>query len=269
MNGLTELHIFDSFVLGVVQGITEFLPVSSTAHVSAATKLLDLYSFGKTFDVILNLGTFLAIIAYFYKDCLRLFLGGLDFVCFKKSDNKQFFLTIFLANIPTIIIFGIAELLKFEISSLIVTGINLVIFGGVLYFCDQRASDKTNVSRSDAFIVGIAQLLSLIPGVSRLGACLSVCLYKGYSRWESFKFSMLFSLVPVAGACFLKLIKFVQNSTYNNIDVLVGIFSSFVFGTCTLHFMSYFLKKYTFTSIVVYRILFGICVLLFSVFGLK
>ena len=128
------MQIFDAIILGTIQGIAEFFPVSSTAHVAVISKLCSFNNCGKTFDVMLNLGTLLAIMAYFYRECLQLIRGGIDLLRFRDSTDKQFFLTIFFANVPVIVIFGIAELIKFEINSWVITGINLIVFGIILYF---------------------------------------------------------------------------------------------------------------------------------------
>ncbi len=252
------LHIFDSFILGAIQGITEFFPISSTAHVMMISKLFGLNIYDKTFDVILNLGTFFAIICYFYKEVWNLFLGGLDFIRFRKSANQSFFLTIALANIPTIIIFGTAELLHLDIESEWILAINLIVFGLLLYYCDTQPTNKKEISRKDAIWVGIAQLASWLPGVSRLGICLSMCRYKKYDRWQSFKFCMLFSLPPVIGACVVKILSVLKNGLYFDLgDIFVGIFSAFIFGMLTLRLVYRFLKKYTFFPIIVYRIILG------------
>ena len=259
------MYFLDSFILGVIQGITEFLPVSSTAHAILISKFCLTHQFDKTFFVMLNIGTLLAIITYFWEEVMKLTKGGFDFILFKQSENRKFFLTIVIANIPTIIIFGIAELLKFEINSTIILSINLILFGILLYYCDCQPTNKQIISRKDAICVGIAQLGSLIPGCSRLGLCLSMCRFKQYNRWESFKFSILLSIPPVIGACFLKILKLYVNLNYYNIqNILVGIISAFVFGIITLELISRYLKKHTFKLVVIYRIILGLIILSFS-----
>lgn len=262
-------NVFDAIILGMVQGITEFLPVSSTAHTMVCEKIFHLHSFGKDFDVILNIGTLLAIFLYFYKEIFKLFFGGINFICNKKTNDQKFFLTILLANIPTIIVFGIFEILGYDFNSIFLFSLNLIFFGIVLYFCDQKNADKKNVSLKDGIKIGMAQLLSLIPGVSRLGICLSMSRYLEYDREESFKFSMLMSIPPVMGACTLKLIKIFQhaNLSWNFSDAVCGVFSAFIFGMITLNFISNFLKSHTFFPIIVYRLIFGIFLLISTFFN--
>lgn len=262
------MHFWDAFILGCIQGITEFLPVSSTAHASVYRELFSLHHFGKNFDIILNLGTLLAILLYFRREFLNLFFGGLDFLCNKKTENRNIFLTILLADLPTIIVFGILEFFEFEANSVLLTGINLVTFGVVLYLCDQEKPTKSGITMKDGIKVGVVQLLSIFPGVSRLGICLSMCRYLGYDRKESFRFSMILSIPPIAGACLLKLMKMLTHSeiSYALNDLFIGIISAFIFGIISLNIIFVFLKAHTFSPIIIYRITFGIVIVLLYFF---
>jgi len=254
------MYLLDSIILGAVQGITEFLPVSSTAHTALCQKMFSLHHFGRNFDILLNLGTLLALSVYFFQDFLKIFFGGLNFICNKKTQNRDFFLMILLANLPTIILFGISEFSEIKVMSTKLAAINLIGFGIVLYLCDQKPANKKGFSLNDAVKVGIAQMFSFLPGVSRLGICLSMCRYLGYSRRESFRFSMLISIFPVAGACCLKLMKVFTKNSFSSIHIMAGVISAFVFGIISLYIVNKFLKKNTFTPIVIYRIIFGIFV---------
>ena len=254
------MYLSDSIILGAIQGVTEFLPVSSTAHTALFQNIFSLHYFGRNFDILLNLGTLLALVLYFFRDFLRIFFGGFNFICNKRSQNRDFFLMILLANLPTIILFGILEFLEVKVTSAKLAAVNLVGFGIILYLCDQKPLNKKEFSLKDAMKVGTAQTLSFLPGVSRLGICLSMCRYLGYDRQKSFKFSMLLSIFPVTGACCLKLLKiFTKNtSVISLIHVIAGIVSALVFGMVSVYIVDKFLKKHTFTPIVIYRIIFGI-----------
>lgn len=294
------MHLLDSIILGAVQGITEFLPVSSTAHTALYQKIFSLHSFGRNFDILLNLGTLLALILYFFKDFLKIFLGGWNYLdafggrlhlhrklrtlskgticglpffryrlrfpwngsCSEKENNAVFFVIIFLANLPTIILFFFLSCFNVKIISVKLTAINLIVFGVILYLCDQKPTDKKDISAKDAIKIGIAQMLAFFPGVSRLGICLSMCRYLGYDRRESFRFSMIFSIIPVAGACTLKLTEIYKKGVvgFSCIEALAGIVSAFIFGMISVFVVSKFLKKHSFTPIVIYRIIFGISV---------
>ena len=255
------MYLSDSIILGAVQGITEFLPVSSTAHITLVQKLLSLHHFGRDFDILLNLGTLLALALYFFRDFLKIFFGGLNFLCNKDSKNRDFFLMILIANLPTVVLFGILEFLEIKVTSAKLSAINLIGFGIILYLCDQQPTTKKEFSSKDAIKVGIAQMLSFLPGVSRLGICLSMCRHLGYDRRESFKFSMLLSIIPVTGACCLKLLKIFTKHTLEFNTATIGIISAFIFGMFSLFVVDRFLKKHTFAPIIIYRVIFGIFVL--------
>jgi undecaprenyl-diphosphatase len=256
------MYISDSIILGAVQGITEFLPVSSTAHTTLCQKMFSLHHFGRDFNILLNLGTLLALIIYFFRDFLKIFFGGINFICNKNSKNRDFFLMILLANLPTIVLFGFLEFLDVKVTSAKLAVVNLIGFGILLYLCDRKPTDKKEFSFADAMKVGFAQMLSFFPGVSRLGICLSMCRYLGYSRRASFKFSMLLSIFPVMGACFLKSLKILtkNSSVIFSVHIISGVISAFVFGIISVYIIDRFLKKHTFTPIVIYRIIFGLLV---------
>lgn len=256
-----------AIVLGAIQGITEFLPVSSSAHLLILPKLLGIPYQGKEFDVFLNIGTLLAILLFFNSHIFRLLFGLKDFVVNDRTSNRQFFVTLLLSSLPTIIIFGVAEVVfKIEIQSFVVMGVMMLICSIVLYLADRNSTAKTRVSRRDGILVGFAQTFALIPGVSRLGACLTMMRYLNYSREESFIFSMILSIPPVAGACTLKFIKIIAAGyTCDWSIVAVGCVSSFVFGLISLSIVTRLLRYFTLLPIVIYRILVGIFLLLYFV----
>jgi undecaprenyl-diphosphatase len=253
----------EAFFAGAVQGITEFLPVSSSAHVSLFLRSFDIHYPGKIFDVFLNAGTLLTIFVFFRRQVLNMFLGGVNFICNRKTDNRDFFVTIALSSLPTIIVFGITDFLKTDINSPLITSILMIVFAAILYFCDRKPADREGISRRDSLIVGLVQPLSFIPGISRLGICLSVMRYLKYSREESFTYSMLLSVPPVAGACCLKLLQILLGKTVadNPGAMAAGTVAAFVFGMISISLTVKFLKNHTFLLIIIYRFLFGLFML--------
>lgn len=259
------MSIIHAGVLGAVQGITEFLPISSTAHLNIVSKAFNFPNYGRTVDVFLNFGTLLAIMIFFRKDVWQLIIGMVDFIRRKKSSERDYFLLIVLASSPAIIVGGIAELIfDIEPNSALIMAINLVLFGIILYVCDNCSEKNNNISHIHAFFIGCAQALAIIPGVSRLGGCLSVARYLKYSRWYAFRFSMVLSMPAVAGACFLKLLKVMEGKIIIS-DwhfITVGTIFAFIFGIITLNIMKRFLKTHTFKVIAIYRIILGCAILL-------
>ncbi|MDR1375557.1 MAG: undecaprenyl-diphosphate phosphatase [Holosporaceae bacterium] len=252
--------------LGAIQGVTEFLPISSSAHLVILPQLFDLPYQGKVFDIFLNIGSLLAILIRFRSQVWKLFAGLKDVLLNKKTADKYFFITMLLSSLPVIVVFGVADIIFcVDINSLLILSAMLVTFAFVMYFCDLRSAHKSKISRKDSMVIGAAQTLSLIPGVSRLGACLSMARYLNYSREESFRYSLMLSIPPVTGACFLKSLKIFSGEIpmgYWPI-MITGTASAFVCGMISLYAVENFFKKHTFLAIVIYRILFGIGIFIF------
>jgi undecaprenyl-diphosphatase len=263
------MNTIHAIIVGIIQGITEFLPVSSSAHTYFFRQLSDLPLSDKSFDIFLNIGSLLAIFVFYRSHIRELLLGGIDFLKGRTTPNRRFFVIILLASFPIIVIFGVAEIF-FAIDAVdpIILAVSTIIFALILWFCDMRPHHNTRFSRRDCILVGIAQLASILPGVSRLSACLSVFRYLEYTREDSFRYSMLLSIPPVAGAIFLKLIKviFVTKLPMNWIHVAAGSVTAFVFGLGSLAVVSNYLRRHTWVPIILYRIAFGVFVACFYFF---
>ena len=262
---MTQLQ---AIILGIIQGITEMLPVSSSTHLMVFSRLQGLPNQRLSFDIFLNIGSLLAVILFFWPQVLDLIKGGFAFILNKKSKNRDMFITMVVANIPIIIFGGLAEVffdVDFHSPTLISS--NLIIFAVILWLCDKESENavknRTDVSKKDAIFTGIAQVCTIMPGVSRLGACFSMLRYLKYSRLEAFRFSLIMSILPVSGACFLKTLKIFTGSLIieNWTMVSLGCVFSFLFGIVTLFAMDSFLKRRSMLCFVVYRILFGIFIL--------
>ena len=262
---MTQLQ---AIILGTIQGITEMLPISSSTHLMVFSRLQGLPNQRLSFDIFLNIGSILAVILFFFPQVLDIIKGGFDFITNKRSRNREIFITIIVANIPFLIVGGIAETL-FDINfrSPILISLSLIIFAIILWLCDRESEEviknRINITRKDAIFTGFAQICAIIPGVSRLGACFSMLRYLKYSRLEAFRFSMIMSVFPIVGVCFLKTLKIFTGSLIieNWTMVSLGCVFSFLFGLVTLFAMDSFLKKRSMLCFVVYRILFGIFIL--------
>jgi undecaprenyl-diphosphatase len=258
------MTFFQAVILGAAQGITEFLPVSSSAHVTFASQLLGVPP-DRIFCIFLDAGSLLSIFVFFRREMLNLILGAADWICRKKTENYKFFATVSLASLPVLIIFEMWDyFVDVDIHSRIILSGSLILFGVVLYLCDRNPTDKTVVTRKDALKVGFVQPLSIIPGVSRLGICLSMMRYLKYSREESFRFAMILSVPPVVGACFVEMVKivFVGETKIQDWSLaLTGFLSAFVFGLVSLSLVLKFLRNCTLTPIIVYRVSIGLTML--------
>ncbi len=256
-----------SAILAFVQGITEFIPVSSSAHLLFFRKFLNICN-DHSFDVFLNLGTLCAVLCFFRYETKKLILGGLDFLSFKQTENKSFFYDILIANIPTFIIFGTVEFFYGkQTESILLLVISLILFSFVIYYCDAKSdANKGNYpSRKEWVLIGIAQVFAIVPGVSRLGVTTAAFRYLKYDRISSFKYSLILSVPAVAGACFLKFIKFIKYQSYSCdlAQMLICLLISFAVGIATLRIVINFLKTHTYFAFVAYRVIFGLLILFF------
>ncbi len=245
-------------ILSLIQGISEFLPISSSAHLIIVSNLYDLKASSLLIDISLHLGSLLAIIFFFREDL------------FDLKNNLKLLKLIIIGSIP-LIIFGYilhtTELIHFLRNIKIIAWTTL-FFGIILYFADQRKIDQ-NISsdlniRSILFI-GIFQMLALIPGVSRAGITMTAARFLKFNRVDSGKISFLLSIPALAGSSFLGLKDIKSESIEINILVIISIILSFFFSYLTVKFFLNFLSKFSLNIFVVYRIIIGL-ILLFIIY---
>lgn len=256
------MQIWEAILLGIVQGLGEFLPISSSAHLFMFNEWFKLDSPGLAFDVALHLGTLFSLLAFFYKDWIQLtkaFFSSLKKKPQKFNDYERLIWFIILGTIP-VVIFGLAfeDYIEDKWRQPWIIGFNMAFFGILLWWADRssrkiQAMDKLNWK--DALIIGLAQCLALIPGSSRSGVTITAGLFRNFDRTAAARFSFLLSTPAVLGAAVLKLPKFFEESF--DLPVLLGILTSTLVGFLAIKYMLYFLKKYSFSVYVIYRLLFA------------
>lgn len=233
------LTILQAVILGLVQGITEWLPVSSSGHLVIVQQFFGL-QVPVFFDVLLHLGTLAVICIVFWKDIVGLIKAALrrDF----KSEYGRLFVFILLGSIPTALI-GIIfhELLVSFFSNLLVVGIALIATGTLLFFCERRGGNE-ELTHKDSLLIGLAQGLAIIPGISRSGSTIGTGLLRGIDRDKLIRFSFLLSIPAVIGAALFE----ARNVAWSGIDwlpVLVGVVVSAIVGYCSLKLLLKFIKE--------------------------
>ena len=250
--------MFEVIILSIIQGITEFLPVSSSAHLILISKYFNFTNANLTLDVSLHLGSLLAIITYFKKDI------------FNFLKNKNIFLKILISSFPTLIVGFI--LVKFSLIDFLrsykLIGWTTIIFGIMLYFSDLKQTTKTikdNYNYKTAIYISFFQILSLIPGVSRSGITITGARIFNFSRVDSAKISFLMS-IPTLTAVSIYNFKslLIENNLTFSILNLYGIIFSFIFSYLTIKFFLNFIKKFSLVYFVIYRILLGVLILFYS-----
>jgi len=246
-----DTEIFRSIILGIVQGITEFFPISSTAHLIILPWL-----FGwegevntLTFDVALHSGTLLALIIFFFNDWVKIM----------KERGKLFFF-ILLATIPAALSgFFFEDLVKNTLRSPLIISISLIVIGIYMYLSEvygRKANTIDNLSILDALLIGISQAVALIPGVSRSGITISTGLFRGMKREASARFSFLMSTPIICGATVLEGRSLVVDHASHDMGLFfIGILASFLSGIVSIKFLLSFLRRFSLNIFIYYRFL--------------
>lgn len=273
------MELYDSLIYGFIQGLTEFLPVSSSGHLALLPKILKIKDPGIIFDLFMHFGTALAIMFYFKKDIIKLFKGCYGFVCsiFGKStlsDKSEIFWArnFLIGTFGSVFLIIIFKLLigDFGRSPLFV-GANLIIFGIFLFISDKYSSTSNKLFTSEgspksALIIGLSQALAIFPGVSRSGITISAGRILGFSKDEASRFSFLLSLPIIFGGIAEKLFynDLSNNNVFDGISLFVGVLTSFLVGILTIHFFLKLIRKISFLSFMIYRLILGSAVIYFN-----
>lgn len=259
------MDILYNIVLGIVQGITEFLPVSSTGHLIVVRDLFGLNGeFGLALDAVLHLATALAVLVYFRKDFWNLFKEAFSFVQGREVSHKNRILlvSLVLGTIPAVIVGLFLE----EIMGTLFRNVNLVAYAlivgsGLLYFADRYAKQDKELSVKSGWKIGLFQVLALVPGMSRAGSTISGGLILGLSREEAARFTFLLSFPIIFGAGSKKALELSSDGLLN-FPILVSAISAFAVGMFSIHYLLKFLKTHNLKVFVVYRLVLAVVILL-------
>ena len=241
-------------ILSAIQGISEFLPISSSAHLIIVSSLYDLKASSLLIDISLHLGSLLAIIFFFRKDL------------FDIKNNQKLLRLIIIGSIP-IIIFGYilhSTELIYLLRDIKVIAWTTLIFGIFLYFSDQKKIYKnisSNLNIKSIVFIGMFQILALIPGVSRAGITITAARLLSFNRVDSGKISFLLSIPALAGASFLGLKDIPNESIEINLLVIIAIILSFLFSYLTVKFFLRHLNRFSLNIFVIYRIIIALILL--------
>lgn len=253
-------EVVEAIILGVVQGLTELLPVSSSAHLYLLSEFFFKWTISDSFDIALHFGTLLAICIFFFKDWINLIKGGFNKV-FKKEDSTEgrIFWYIVAATIPAGIIGLIFEhYLEGYLKQPLIVATALIVMGILLYVVDKKSKSEVsyeNMTFKQAFLIGISQVLAFIPGVSRSGATITVGRALRVDRESVAKYTFLLSTPIVFAATVLKIFDFQFSVAF-----FAGVLTSFLVGLVVIKFLMEFIKKRSFKVFAIYRVLLGIVV---------
>ncbi|MEX0616443.1 MAG: undecaprenyl-diphosphatase UppP [Candidatus Woykebacteria bacterium] len=268
------MEIFQAAVLGIVQGLTEFLPISSSGHLILVPAVFGWSDFSNnlTFDVALHVGTTFAVVLFFWKDWLQMvgsFVKNLPYPNKVLADfNSKFFLMILVGSIPAAIVgLNFQDLIEEKIRSSQIVAIMLISFALLLFAADRVGAKKRtldNLGFLDSVVVGIAQAVSLIPGVSRSGITITAGLFRGINRESATRFSFLLSTPAIAGAAALRFKDFLEVGVANQGAgvFLVGFLTSAVTGWIAIKFLLKYIANNNYNIFVWYRLIVGIGILI-------
>jgi len=273
------MSLIQAIILALVQALTEFLPVSSTAHLILFPWLLNWPDPGLAFDVALHAGTLLAIVLYFFKDWLTLILCGLG-LKYPAADSteqvamhRRMFWYMVVGTIPAAVLGKLFHhQIEDELRKPLIIGISLVVVALLMWWADSKSRLERKLESSnmgDAVGIGAAQAIALWPGVSRSGITITAGLFRGFTREAATRFSFLLSAPVIAGAVLTELPKLVRMHKSGGLDLslstlAISILVSGFAGYAVIAFFLRYLQTKTLKPFIVYRLLFGMLVLVLA-----
>lgn len=272
------MSVLEAIVLGIVQGLTEFLPISSTAHLRIVPAFLGWEDPGAAFTAITQLGTMLAVIVYFRRDLTRIclaWLGSLRPEGRRPMSHDAKIGWFLIAGTVPIVIFGatFASTIESGARSLKLIGVTLIALGLLLYVADRVGSRRRGIetlTTRDGLLIGMAQAVALIPGVSRSGATITAGLFSGLTREAAARFSFLLSVPAVVLSGLFELRVFFGDGDERGtgiVALVLATFLAFVVGYLSIAYLMRFLQSHSTLVFVAYRVVLGIIVLALAYSG--
>ncbi len=270
------MDLLQAVIYGIVQGLAEFLPISSSAHLEVLPRIMNWPDPGLEFDIALHVGTLIAVLGYFWKDWVQIIGGAFGFKVGNNLElerNKMLLWLLVLGTIPGAI-FGylVKERAENEWRNLMLIGTTMILFGILMAVAERVGRHKRDLSGLnwlDAAIIGCAQALAAIPGVSRSGVTLTAGLFRDLERDAAARFSFLLSTPLIAGAAVLPLLKFRKTGGIPHemqMPFAVGIVVSAITGAIVIGLFMKYVRKSSLLPFAAYRVLFGIIVIALALF---
>ena len=267
------MSIIEGIIYGVIQGITEFLPISSSGHLALIQNFfgaVDMESNYLTFTVLLHLGTLAVVIAVFRYDVWEMIKGFFTLIAKicrgRLSDGltygERVFILVFIATLPLIIAVPFSDSVEVFSSASWLVGLMLLINGGLLYVSDKLTNEKLTIKRAypkHALIIGFVQLIGIMPGISRSGSTIVGSLFLGFRKQDAVKLSFLMSIPAIAGANLLKLTDLASNPLPDNSipAVIAGVAAAVISGLFAIRLLEYIAKNKKMSVFSLYCVIIG------------
>jgi undecaprenyl-diphosphatase len=259
------LTILQAVILGLAQGLGEFLPISSSAHLVLIPWLLRWTDPGLTFDVALHVGTLVAVVLYFWKDWWQLIIRGLTDA---RSVKGRLFWYLVAATVPGAIAgFLLEKKAETLFRSPALIAIMLILMGIFLYWADRRSSKRIEINHitfGTSLFIGISQALAIIPGVSRSGITMTAGLLMGLNREGAARFSFLLSTPIIFGAAMVKLPNLISDPSAITVDFMIGVAVSCITGIASIGFLLRYVQTKDFLPFAWYRFALGALVIIIT-----
>jgi len=272
------MNVWQAAVLGIVQGATEFLPISSSAHLIVVPWFFDWPQPGLAFNVALHLGTLSAVLAYFWRDLIeigRAWLAGIIRLRPLEEPASRLGWAVIIGSVPA----GLAGFFLNDVidlyfhsggggeTAIVFTSLLLIVLGFVLGLAERYGSRRRalgELSLRDGLVVGLAQALALLPGVSRSGSTITASLFLGFARPAAARFSFILGIPAIAGAGLLEMLELVRTGlpAEERTVFFAGVLSAAITGFLAIAFLLRFLQRYSTGIFIVYRIALGLVLLL-------
>jgi undecaprenyl-diphosphatase len=264
------LEYLEFFLYGLIQGLTEFIPVSSTAHLKVISLILGIDDPGSSLSAIIQLGSIFALLWYFRKDIFKLRIQSpnnfLDYFLHKRLSRS-----IFIGTAPIVLLGGSIKLFApyfFEEvlrSNLLIALVSLVmaIFMYMAEISNKGSTNLKNHTYSDSFLIGISQAFAIFPGISRSGVTLSTALLSGWERVDAAKFSFILGIPAISIAAIVELISsYGEFSAFSFLPLVLGLFTTFVSSLFAIDFLLKYFSSNGLKIFIIYRVIFGVVILL-------
>ena len=254
------------FLIGIIQGVTEFLPISSSGHLVLFAQMTNWEDQGLFTDIAVHFGTLFAVVIYLRKDIYYFFTNIFQF----KLFEDQIIFKIILATLPAIILgYFIYDYVSLYFRSIQLIALSSIVFAIILFFADRvRMESKSwnKITYTEALVVGLFQVLAFIPGASRAGVTITGARLLGYDRLNAARFSMILSIPIILASMTLSFINILREK-YVEVNLYQSFFAAiiaFITAFLSITFLMNFIKKFNFNIFIIYRVLLGILILLFA-----